>query len=202
MSLVKQEVSGMLEQVLPYLVTREDFENIIGSPENQGRLLELIYGEVREKMPTEEHAAIAAMLVHLLMSFVLPRQLGRVTVEARYSAPDDDYNDRLPDVAFTHQDRLAPQVTQGAVPQMPDLAIEIKSPSDRPYVMRQKALYYLQKGSRLVWLIYPESKSAEVCILDENGNLAIESIKPDGTLSGAGVLPEFSLSVRAIFSQP
>jgi Uma2 family endonuclease len=81
--------------LLHTLLTTQEFKTICDAPEDQEHLLELIHGEVVEKMPTEEHAAIAAMLAYLLMSFVMPRQLGRVTVEARYSAAGG-YTQRTP----------------------------------------------------------------------------------------------------------
>ena len=37
------------------LYTVDEFEQIIAQPENSERLLELVNGEIVEKMPTEEH---------------------------------------------------------------------------------------------------------------------------------------------------
>ncbi|MCL4880357.1 MAG: hypothetical protein KJ064_27135 [Anaerolineae bacterium] len=37
------------------LYTIEEFEHILGLPENRDRLLELIEGEIVEKMVTQEH---------------------------------------------------------------------------------------------------------------------------------------------------
>ena len=107
------------------LYTVAEFEAFLAEPENRDRLFELINGEIVEKMPTEEHGMIAAEIARLLGNFVKPKKLGRVAVEARHRVEKDNHNDLLPDVSFTSQERMLPLVTQGAVPQMPDLAVEI-----------------------------------------------------------------------------
>jgi Uma2 family endonuclease len=48
----------------------------------------------------------------------------------------------MPDVSFRAGND--PVVTEGAVMQMPDLAVEIQSPTDKPRELREKAHYYLQ----------------------------------------------------------
>ncbi len=67
--------------------------------------------------------------------------------------------------------------------------------------MRQKALYYLQKGSLLVWLVYSEEQRVEVCTLEERGNLVIQSLDQTETLTGGKVLPELNLPIATLFNQ-
>jgi Uma2 family endonuclease len=181
------------------LHTAQDFEAFIAQPDHSEAHFELIHGEIVEKVPTEVHGIIAAMIVHLLLAYALPRDLGRVSVEARHQPPGDNYNVRLPDVAFTSTARALPPAEEGSVPQMPDLAVEIQSPNDRPREIREKAHFYLQNGSRLVWLVYPKSRSVEVCTLSESGSLQITPIPSDGVLDGGDILPGFSISVSEIF---
>lgn len=182
------------------VITAREFETLTQATENRERLLELVQGEVVEKMPTEEHGKLAALIAHFLLAFILPRGIkAHVGVEVRHESPDDPHNSRLPVVSLRMSD--APPVASGAVAQMPDLAVEIQSPTDRPHQMRQKALYYLQKGSQRVWLIYPQARQVEVCTLEDSGNLAIQTVEPDGTLTGGALLPDFRLDVRAVFGQ-
>lgn len=84
---------------------------------------------------------------------------------------------------------------------MPDLAVEIQSPADRPHQMREKALYYLQKGSQVVWLIYWPVASAEVCTLDASGNLTIETVESSDALTASDALPGFSLPLADLFGE-
>ena len=179
------------------LHTAQDFEVFIA--DHSESRFELIHGEIVEKVPTEVHGIIAAMIVHLLLTYALPRDLGRVSVEVRHQPKGDNYNVRLPDVAFTTTERALPPAEEGSVPQMPDLAVEIQSPSDRPRELREKAHFYLQNGSRLVWLVYPKSRSVEVCTLNESGSLQISPIASDGVLDGGDVLPDFTVPISEFF---
>lgn len=189
-----------MAQARVQVVTMDVFKSVLNTLENRDRLLELVHGEVVEKMPTETHGKLAALIAHFLLAFILPRGIkAHVGVEVRHEAPEDRYNSRLPDVSMRLTD--ASPVKKGAVPIMPDLAVEIQSPDDRPHQLREKALYYLQKGTRIVWLVYPSARRVEVCTLDETDNLAIEIIEEDDTLNGGVVLPEFSLAVKALFAQ-
>ncbi|HLA42557.1 MAG TPA: Uma2 family endonuclease [Aggregatilineales bacterium] len=177
----------------------EDFEAFIAQPENAERRFELIQGEIVEKLPTEEHALIAAMISHLLMSHILPNKLGRVGVEPRHHVEGDFHNTRLPDVAFTGVERAQPVVRKGSVPGMPDLAVEIQSPGDRPREMREKADYYLRNGARLVWLVYPDSRSIEVCTRNQSDKLELQSLDAEKMLDGGEVIPGFMVQVGRFF---
>ena len=176
------------------LYTVADFEAFLAQPENQDRLFELINGEIVEKMPTETHGMIQAELARVLGNFVKAGKLGRVVTETRHHAQGDDHSDLLPDVAFTSRERLLPPVDEGAVQQMPDLAIEIQSPNDSLRKMRAKADYYLAHGSRMVLLVIPKKHLVEVCTSDD-----IQILTEADTLDGGDVLPGFTLPVRDIF---
>ena len=82
---------------------------------------------------------------------------------------------------------------------MPDLAVEIKSTSNTLAELRQKAAIYLSRETQLVWIIIPESRGAEVCRLNEGGDMETEFITEDGALSGESVLPGFRLELSALF---
>lgn len=175
------------------LYTVEAFEQILSQPENQDRLLELIEGEIVEKMVTQEHGMIAGNIHALLWNFIKPRKLGRLAIEARYQIPDDLHNARLPDISFV-ADTSEPVVTKGSVPQMPDLAIEVKSPDDTYKQMRDKADYYLQNGTKQVWLVFPEKRIVEVYTSEQQDILTLED-----TLEGDELLPGLQIAVKDIF---
>ncbi len=175
------------------LYTVEAFEQILSQPENQDRLLELIEGEIVEKMVTQEHGMIAGNIHALLWNFIKPRKLGRLAIEARYQIPDDLHNARLPDISFV-ADTSEPVVTKGSVPQMPDLAIEVKSPDDTYKQMRDKADYYLQNGTKQVWLVFPEKRIVEVYTSEQQDILTLED-----TLEGGELLPGLQIAVKDIF---
>jgi Uma2 family endonuclease len=178
------------------LITADEFEHIVDLPENRERLLELINGEIVEKMPTQEHGFIAGNIITAINIFAKPRRLGRAAVEARHRAPEDSINARMPDVSFTSARQ--PMVTRGSVMYMPDLAVEIQSPDDTVKMMREKAIYYLANGARLVWLVYPRKHFIEVYSSDADVEILLEG----DALTGGDVLPGFALPVAEVFADP
>lgn len=178
------------------LHTVDEFEALV--EKDSDRLLELIHGEIVEKVPTEEHGMIALKVGSRILMFVEPRNLGRVGVEIRHHVPGDDRNSRLPDVSFT-SNLERPLVKKGSVQGMPDLAVEIKSPDDKWEDLLDKAEYYLQNGAQLVWLMNPENKTVGVCTLDADGKFHMATVDINGTHDGGDVLPGFTLAVKDIF---
>lgn len=179
----------------PRLITLDAFEQFLAQAEQQERLLELIHGEIVEKMPTEEHGEIQLIVGGALRTFVIARKLGRVSIEARHQMPGDMHNSRLPDVSFIAGNR--PRVTEGSVPQMPDLAVEIKPPGDSLKGLRDKAQYYLANGTRLVWLIDPAKRLA-IMLTPDDEQILLEN----EALDGGDVLPGFSLPLHEVFADP
>jgi Uma2 family endonuclease len=176
------------------LITVDEFEAHIALPENSERLFELINGEIVEKMPTEEHMLIIGNIYLYVRLFSDKNDLGRVAFEVRRKIPGDKHNARLPDLEFTSKERLLPVVKKGAVPQMPDLAVEVQTPDSSDKEMADKAAYYLANGVAMVWLIYPDRRIVEVITPDER-----HLLNEDGVIDGGSVLPDFKLAVRAIF---
>ncbi|HUN07723.1 MAG TPA: Uma2 family endonuclease [Aggregatilineales bacterium] len=173
--------------------TVEDFERMLALPENQDRLLELIDGEIVEKMPTRQHGVYAGLFVTFINIYLFENPIGRVAVEARHRPVGDSRNDRLPDVSFV-SDVNRPLEERGAAEYMPDLCVEIQSPDDSLKLMREKADFYLANGSRLVWLVYPSKQLIEVWTATEQAILKLED-----TLTGGDVLPGFAVPVKRFF---
>ncbi len=178
-------------------MTVEEFDALLALPENADRLLELVNGEIVEKMPTQEHGYILLRLGSRLIYFLDAHQLGVVYIDSTHHVPGDPRNKRRPDIAYMSFARSQTLVKKGAIPQIPDLAVEIQSPDDSVDMMREKAAYYLGNGSRMVWLIYPEKRIVEVY----QAGKTIELLVPGDTLNGGDVLPGFTLAVSDIFAQ-
>lgn len=180
--------------MLNKLYTVMEFEQFIAQPENADKRLELVYGEIVEKpMPTREHGIVAGNFVTDINLYLRQNPIGYAAVEARHRPPDDDENDRLPDVSFV-SNMNKPVERKGAALYMPDLAIEIKSPDDSYLKMVERALFYLKHGSRMVWLAYPEKRQIEVWTLDDHFTL-----NENDYLEGGDVLPGFRVMVKSFF---
>jgi len=174
-------------------ITIQEFEQLAAQPANQDKLLELINGEIVEKMPTEEHGGIVLRLGGKLIEYVEENNLGFASTEAGHRLPSDEYNERLPDISFISGERQP--VRNGVIPQMPDLAVEVKSPRNTYKSLREKADYYLQNGSRMVWLIFPEKELIEVYTLDAD----IDILQIEDMLDGGEVIPGFKIPLTKIF---
>ena len=178
------------------LYTVEAFEAFTALPQNRDRHFELIHGEIVEKsMPTQRQGIVAANIITPIHVHTKQHNLGRIASEVRHRMPGDQHNARQPDIAF-YADTTTPVVEKGAVLRMPDLAIEIKSPDDSLRELREKAHYYLDNGTRLVWLVYPEKRLIEVYAKGKDVDILTEN----DMLDGGDVLPGFSLPVRDIFA--
>ena len=145
-------------------------------------------------MPTEEHGIIIHTLSGEITIFLKANPIARAEIEVRYKMPHDDHNGLQPDLSVI-TDTQTPIVRKGAVPRMPDLAVEVKSPDDKFKDMREKADYYVANGTRIVWLIYPHERLVEVF----RPNMDSEILNESDVLNGETVLPGFTLAIRDLF---
>jgi len=176
------------------------FWRFVCQPENADRYFELIDGEIIEMAPPGgEHSTVAGEIYHHFRLFDPQRNLGVPTVDAGYHPPAERDTLLSPDAAFTRVERAPEPFPRTWVPVMPDIAVEVQSPSNSLAELRRKAAIYLHHGTQLVWIILPEQRSAEVCRLDANGKIQTESIGAEGSLSGESVLPGFTLELARLF---
>ena len=184
------------------IYTVADFEWLARLPQYADRRFELHEGEIVKMDPSGEiHGSIALTIGTYLRLYLMKHPLGRATVEAGHYAQSDDSTLLGPDVAFRRLDVSTEPPVPGFVSQMPDLAVEVKSPNDSYRQMRRKAGLYLDRGTSIVWLVYPERREVEVCALDAHGEIAYETVGADGELSGGDALPGFTLDLSRVFAQ-
>ena len=183
------------------LYTIDDVWEMAQDPDNENIFIELIDGELLTMTrPGNTHGLLATEIALYLRLFNMEHKIGQVTVESGYHPPGYRYTVLGPDVAFTRYDRMPERQTDKFVPIMPDLAVEVLSPSNTLADVRRKAEVYLLNGSSVVWVVQPEQQVVEVCRLIDGTQLQIESINHDGILSGEIFLPGFELEVSKIFA--
>ncbi len=140
------------------------FENFVALPENKGRRLELINGEIVEEMPNRLHSLIAALVSIVFGNYFREHPIGWVFVEPRIKFPDNVLNDLIPDVAIAlaeNHNILTDDLTEPFTT-TPELVIEIQSPGQSDEFMVEKADLYLQYGARISIIVYPLSRTVEV----------------------------------------
>ena len=127
----------------------------------RGERYEIIDGEMVAMSPTGlQHANVETHVAWVFHSYVLPRGLGQVySGEALFRLDPEARLSRAPDVAFVRQERLEGQDLTGAFAGAPDLAVEIVSPSDSAKDVQRKVEDWLAYGTRVVLVLYPETRS-------------------------------------------
>jgi Uma2 family endonuclease len=176
------------------LITADEFERMVEQPPYSEGLYELIDGEIVQKMPTEDHGLAQVNIATALNLYRKRVGKGRPGSEVLHRVPGDPKNSRQPDVSF-FVDPSEPVRTRGAVPRLPDLAVEIQSPSNTIKQMREKAAFYLAHGVKMVWIVYTDARVVEV-VTDADSQL----LNAKDTLTGGELLPDFSLLVAEIFA--
>ena len=182
------------------LYTVDDLWAMESDPAYENRYFYLIDGRLFEDaMPGRTHARLAVKIARYLDEFTEGRGQGEVTSECGFFPSDSHYTLLLPDVAYQRFDRLPDPPPDGYVGQMPDLAVEIQSPTDSRPKMLRKARAYLENGTTLVWLVQPKRQGIELCRLQEDGDIHSEFLGQGDRLSGENILPGFELDVSKLF---
>ncbi len=180
--------------------TIDDVWQLSQLPENEHKFFYLIDGELFfMSRPGRIHGLIASLIAHFLWSYVLERDIGEITTETGYHPPEDRTTLLGPDVAFVRRERLPEPLTAHFYPVMPDLAVEILSPSNTMPELRRKAQVYLRHGTALIWLVNPDEKTVEVWRKTADGETVNETV--DSVLNGESVLPGFTLGLDSLFSR-
>jgi Uma2 family endonuclease len=186
-----------LERIImdPWLGTATEAD-LLRKVEVEKQLCELVDGTLIEKPMGYLESRIAAALIEFLGAFVRRHKLGHVTGEAGLMRLSRGLV-RIPDVAFVSFERFPNgKIPRAPIPSLaPDLAVEILSKSNTAREMKRKVKEYFAAGSRAVWLIDADQRTARVY---ETATRATE-ISRSGVLSGGTVVPGFSLSMRKLF---
>jgi Uma2 family endonuclease len=174
------------------LLTAEEFFDHPSS-----RWCELIDGVPIEMSPPGfEATTTAGSVIWLLSAHVRPGGLGHVLTDPGVILRRNPDLVRAPDAAFIRSGRIpVGQMPTGYSDIVPDLIVEVVSPGDRPSEIQTKIREWIEGGARLVWVIYPATKTVQVIrSLQDREVLGV-----DDRLSGGDVLPGFSCSVAEIF---
>ena len=178
-------------QVPVRLMTVEEFWR-----DYEGQDFELVSGKVVEMISSGYAAsAISIRIATELNLYLRQNPIGYLTgSDGTYRL--SDYDTRVPDVGFFGLAKAA-QVTETGkfLPFPPDLAVEVVSPSDRASEVLDKVDLYLQSGTQMVWVVYPESRKVVVHTADS----VRRSLTEDDILDGGDVLPDFQLPVKKYF---
>ncbi len=182
-----------------HLISADRFLELADAPEYQDRVLELVEGVIIDMpKPKRIHGVVVAELTFRLTAYVKENNLGEVAsgdpgfVLERNSYGRDTV--RGLDIAFQSKSKELGLPDFSWYEMGPDLAVEVISPSNKAGDIHLKVMQLLNAGARLIWLVYPESRT--VVAHTPDGAITLHE---NDALSGGDVLPGFELRVSDIF---
>jgi Uma2 family endonuclease len=159
---------------------------------------ELIDGEVVETIPPGgSHGVIAVTIAMLLRIWLKQHGQGYVGVESGFVLKRGPDTVRGPDVYYVRAERMP----LGSVPEgfweiVPDLAVEVISPSESAEDVRAKVSDFLAAGTPMVWVVYPRLRQVVVHLPDGTA----QTYNAHSTLTAPTILPKFSCTVGELFA--
>lgn len=163
-------------------------------PYESARKWELLNGElIPVSCPTPRHQDIVLAIQIGLRSFFAKSKLQAISYQDVEFAMSAD--DRVrPDLAVLLGYKAGLDRDRIPIRGVPDLAIEVISPSERTAESNAKMRDYLAHGAAEVWQVYPKTQTVE-----------IHRPESDRTVSGGAIvtdlLPGFTLPLDDVFSQ-
>jgi Uma2 family endonuclease len=189
------------DTIAPWAETAPLTSEILQLMPDDGWRYELVQGRLVRMPPTGyEHGRIAANLIGFLQPFVRQNRSGVVLSSEtgfmlnRAGEPDTVL---APDLAFVSNERAPAPEEHGFARLAPDLVAEVASPGQTRAQMEVKARLYLDAGVRVLWVIWPESRTVDVW----RAGVAAGTTRTEAdTLDGEDVLPGLVIAVGDIFA--
>jgi Uma2 family endonuclease len=162
------------------------------------RLWEVVDDELREATPTSTVACIlAGRLCERLFLFNAANRTGEVVFETLFQLRAKPKLQRRPAVAFVSRARWdgveADEAAAWKV--VPDLAVEVVSPTNLAEDIEAKIVDYFAAGVRRVWVLYPRGRRLH----DFHSAGASVILSTDDLVSGGDVLPGFEFALADLF---
>jgi Uma2 family endonuclease len=160
-------------------------------------LYEVVDGQLVEKPVGRKESILAVTLHDFLSPFVKANGLGRSFIETTFWLPPKN-NERRPDVSFVSTVRLPADIDDldDDTPLVPDLAVEVVSPSNQYDDIDEKIEEYFAAGVLEVWVV--SRRFRHIMIHESNGQvrkwIATETLT-------SKVLPGFQLHLSKLFPQ-
>jgi len=162
-----------------------------------GKSYELVCGELYEVVTGGRHGMTQTRMARRVDEWNDQAQAGTVATERGFRLRRDPDTVRGPDVSFVRKERETEDSLEGFPDFAPDLAVEIRSPSNTWEELLEKVRDYLDAGCRMVVLAWPRQHFIEV----HRPGHEPRRLGLDEVWDGADVLPGFRCKVRDLFPQ-
>jgi Uma2 family endonuclease len=174
--------------------TVRDFERL---PE--GAPYQLIAGElIMSPSPVLSHQRIIRRLALRLDDFIQRKQLGEIVLSPMdvYLTEEDVYQ---PDLIFIRKENVHLLDPNDRIRFVPDLVIEVLSPSTGSYDYSRKKRIYCERGVREYWIIDPEDRTIEVMVKEGAFYQTVAMLRTPAMIESA-MFPGFNMKVEEVFS--
>jgi Uma2 family endonuclease len=167
---------------------------------DDGQRYEVIEGELfLTPSPGFCHQYIAANIEAFLRNYVEKQNSGLVLDAPFDVVPTDDVV-LQPDVLYLSRERFS-LLTENCLKGMPDLVVEVLSPSSSRRDRLQKSRLYFRHGVKEYWVVDPAAETVEVFSKGEKSWLLAGAYGPEDLLISP-LLEGFTAPVAEIFSRP
>jgi Uma2 family endonuclease len=170
-------------------ITIDEFIAFALLPENAGRNLEFVNGEILEKMPSSSRNSTSAfMLGHVTQSYCENNDL-----PCYISIGDGTYRININVVAPDFAYKPTPAVAEYPDPEPPLWVAEVISPNDKVHDINAKRRKYIEAGI-LYWELYPDERLIDVHAPDK----AMKTYGMDAAIT-VDVIAGLSVPVAKLF---
>ena len=169
-------------------------QDLLNTPKD-GNKYELVDGEILVSPAGMRHSEVSTNIIAIIWEFLQKNPIGKVyTSDVGIVFPSG--NVRSPDVTYVSNAKLP----GGESPEtfcelIPDLAVEVLSPSDSLKQLGRKIGEFLENGVPIVWLVDPARQTVTIYrSLTETQQLTLKD-----TITAEPVLPGFSVPISRFF---
>ena len=159
--------------------------------------MELVNGEIRVMSPSGgESGEVSGEVFRQLGNWIRPNRLGRVFDSSTgFVLPNKTKDVRAPDVSFVRADRLR-QTPTSYVEVVPDLIVEVRSPTDSLTQLREKIQSFFAVGTQVGILVNPKARTVEVYRPGQN---APQTLRDGDVLTVPELLPGWSVPIADLW---
>jgi Uma2 family endonuclease len=173
---------------------RATIEDLMLMPED-GQKYELVDGEIVVSPAGYRHSAVALRIAYLIQRYLDEHPIGEVA-GADLGVVFKNGDLRSPDLTFVRNEKIPTGAAhERFLDVVPDLVVEVLSPSDSMKFVGHKIGEFLECGVPMVWLVDPGQRTVTVYRSLSN----TEHYTLEDTITAEPVLPEFSCEVSLFF---
>jgi Uma2 family endonuclease len=188
----------MTRLTAPLKLTADEF---LAMPDD-GHSYEHVNGELREKGMSQESGYVGGTIHNLLRNYATARMLGVVyPSDVGFRIPlRGDFAVKKPDVAFIAKGRITFEsyLSKGFCEVVPDLVVEVVSPSDGSSTIQDKRKEWQASGVPLIWIVDPGDETIKTYRLGE----PLKLFNTTDMIDAEPLIPGFTCSVSVLFAPP